>query len=202
MPTARSLFAGLALAFTAISCSQDQQSPTAPTDQPEVAAPNDAAPNNAVATSATGLVFRNVTGVLADGRTFRGTLRITSLAPNPNDPNTVLASGTLTGIVRNATGGGVTRITQTFTNVVLGITNPTPGTCRILDLDIGAIHLDLLGLVVDLAPVHLDIVAQAGPGNLLGNLLCALAGLLDQGSPLGNLLNQINAILANLLGGL
>jgi hypothetical protein len=196
MPTARSLFAGLALAFTAISCSQDKQSPTAPTDQPEIAGPN-----NAVATSATGLVFHNVTGTLTDGSTFRGTLRITSLAPNPNDPNTVLASGTLTGIVRNAT-GGVTRIVQTFTNIVLDITNPNPGTCRILDLDIGAIHLDLLGLVVDLAPVHLDIVAQAGPGNLLGNLLCAIAGLLDSGSPLGNLLNQLNALLGSLLGGL
>src|SRR5919107_1632667 len=85
-----------------------QQSQTAPTDQPGIAAPTTPGPNNAVATSATGLVFHNVTGTLANGSTFRGTLRITSLAPNPNDPTTVLASGTLTGIVRNAT-GGVTR---------------------------------------------------------------------------------------------
>jgi hypothetical protein len=37
-----------------------------------------------------------------------------------------------------------------------------------------------------------------GPGNLLGNLLCAVAGLLDGGGPgnlLNNLLRNINRIL-------
>jgi hypothetical protein len=56
-------------------------------------------------------------------------------------------------------------------------------------------------LVVDLAPVHLDITAQTGPGKLLGNLLCALVGLLDPPGPLAgiiNLLERINAILAQL----
>jgi hypothetical protein len=80
--------------------------------------------------------------------------------------------------------------------------SPTAPTCSILILDIGAIHLDLLGLVVDLAPIHLNVHAQSGPGNLLGNLLCALANLLNQQSPLltaiTNLLNQINAILGGL----
>jgi hypothetical protein len=37
--------------------------------------------------------------------------------------------------------------------------------------------LDLLGLVVDLNQVHLT--AQQGSGNLLGNLLCAVANLLN-----------------------
>jgi hypothetical protein len=46
-----------------------------------------------------------------------------------------------------------------------------------------------LGLVVDLAPVHLDITAVSGAGNLLGNLLCAVVGLLDPGGFLGDLLN-------------
>jgi hypothetical protein len=83
---------------------------------------------------------------------------------------------------------------------------PTQPTCQILNLDIGAIHLDLLGLVIDLAPIHLDITAQSGPGNLLGNLLCALVNLLNPGNPLQTaitqLLNQINALLAALLAGL
>jgi len=72
--------------------------------------------------------------------------------------------------------------------------------------DIGAIHLDLLGLVVDLAPVHLNITAVSGSGALLGNLLCALTHLLDQQSPLQtavtNLLNTINNLLSGLLGSL
>ena len=68
------------------------------------------------------------------------------------------------------------------------------GTCQILDLDLGPVHIDLLGLVIDLAPIHLDITAQSGPGNLLGNLLCAVANLLNNNpSPqaIARLLNQI-----------
>jgi hypothetical protein len=73
------------------------------------------------------------------------------------------------------------------------------GSCQILDLVLGPLDLDLLGLQIHLDTVHLNITAQQGPGNLLGNLLCAVAGLLDNsGSPLGGiaaLLNQILAIL-------
>ena len=44
--------------------------------------------------------------------------------------------------------------------------------CTILTLDLDPLHLDLLGLVVDLAPVNLDVTAVPGAGNLLGSLLC------------------------------
>jgi hypothetical protein len=77
----------------------------------------------------------------------------------------------------------------------------TQAVCKILDLDIGRIHLDLLGLVVDLAPIHLDITAVEGPGNLLGNLLCALVGILDPNSALADFLNNLLAQL-DLLGEL
>lgn len=46
--------------------------------------------------------------------------------------------------------------------------------------------------------LHLNITAEQGPGNLLGNLLCAVTGLLDRGLNLhgiANLLNQILSIL-------
>lgn len=55
------------------------------------------------------------------------------------------------------------------------------GTCEILDLVLGPLHLDLLGLVVDLYgrtksdPVHVSITGEPGHG-LLGDLLCSLAG--------------------------
>ena len=72
-------------------------------------------------------------------------------------------------------------------------------TCEILDLTLGPLHLDLLGLVIDLDEVHLEINAEQGPGNLLGNLLCAVAGLLDNtGGPGGGLQGLLQAI-ANLL---
>jgi len=49
------------------------------------------------------------------------------------------------------------------------------GTCPILDLILGPLHLDLLGLVVDLNQVHLTITATA-TGGVLGSLFCKLAG--------------------------
>jgi hypothetical protein len=71
----------------------------------------------------------------------------------------------------------------------------TQAACEILHLDIGPVFLDLLGLQVDLSRIVLDISAQPGVGNLLGNLLCSVAGLLDNPTRLARLLNQILAIL-------
>ncbi len=73
-------------------------------------------------------------------------------------------------------------------------------TCRILDLVLGPLDLDLLGLRVHLNRVVLNIVAASGAGALLGNLLCAVAGLLDSTGllellRLSNALNRILSIL-------
>jgi hypothetical protein len=198
MPTARKLLAGLALAMMAVSCSDDK-SPTAP------AAPDNQTPSAPTAPkpqSKSLLTDRAVTGTIVDGRHITGTVTITRF--NHTQAGGLTVNGVLTYTVTET---GETD-TQTFTNVPAtlkrGVGGPTQPTCEILELDIGAIHLDLLGLVVDLAPIHLDIVAQSGSGNLLGNLLCALAGLLNGpnlGGLLGaiqDLLDQINAILGSL----
>jgi hypothetical protein len=50
--------------------------------------------------------------------------------------------------------------------------------CNILNLDLGPIDLNLLGLVVETSPIEIDITAIPG-GGLLGALLCAIAGLLS-----------------------
>jgi len=100
-------------------------------------------------------------------------------------PATGTVSGAFATITRFVTQNGrlaaVTNITNAAGTSVGTATVPVTatGTCSILKLDIGAIHLNLLGLVVDLSPVHLSITAQQGPGNLLGNLLCAVANLLN-----------------------
>ena len=73
--------------------------------------------------------------------------------------------------------------------------------CDILHLVLGPLDLDLLGLVVHLDKVVLDITAVPGAGNLLGNLLCAVAGLLD-GGPLAGLLGQLNSLLQQILDAL
>lgn len=70
--------------------------------------------------------------------------------------------------------------------------------CDILFLDIGPIHLNLLGLVIDISEIVINIDAIQG-GGLLGDLLCALANLLDSGSPIANILAQINQLLNTIL---
>lgn len=82
---------------------------------------------------------------------------------------------------------------------------PAPASCPILHLDLGPLDLNLLGLRVQLNQVVLDVTAVPGPGNLLGNLLCAVAGLLDSvnlGDVLGRLLQNLIDALIRLLGGL
>jgi hypothetical protein len=58
---------------------------------------------------------------------------------------------------------------------------PTGASCPILNLSLGPINLDLLGLNVDTSPICLDITAVPGSGALLGNLLCSIANLLNGG---------------------
>ena len=127
------------------------------------------------------------------GGLLNGVFTITSFAVN--SAGQLVANGTFTG---TAVVGGVSQtVTDTPASVPLAVT----GTCQILDLTLGPLHLDLLGLVVDLNQVHLTITAQQGPGNLLGNLLCAIANLLN-GSPsptaLQQIVNLLNQIVARL----
>lgn len=88
--------------------------------------------------------------------------------------------------------GTVTGVSQ----VIAAPVQIVSSTCQILTLNIGAIHLDLLGLVVDVAPIDIGIAAEAAPGNLLGNLLCAITNLLN--NPSGNL-NGVVALLDRIL---
>ena len=73
--------------------------------------------------------------------------------------------------------------------------------CDILNLVLGPLDLNVLGLEVHLKRVVLDVVAVAGAGQLLGNLLCAVAGLLD-GGPLAGLLGQLSTLLNQILAAL
>lgn len=56
------------------------------------------------------------------------------------------------------------------------------GSCQVLDLIVGPLNLDLLGLVVDLKKVHLSIIAQRGQGKL-GDIFCDAADNNTSGTP-------------------
>lgn len=71
------------------------------------------------------------------------------------------------------------------------------GKCDVLFLNIQPITLNLLGLEVLTSPITIDVNAIPGEGNLLGNLVCALAGLLD-GTPdaVSEITDQLNEVLS------
>jgi len=71
-------------------------------------------------------------------------------------------------------------------------TEQSGGECPILDLQLGPIDLNLLGLRVQTTPICLEVTAQRG-GGLLGDLLCAVANLLQSGTPLDVVLGQLQA---------
>ena len=123
-----------------------------------------------------------VTGA-GSGATFNGTFQLQKFATQQGQ---VVATGLLSGIVTTAT--GVT--TSVVQSVALPV-NVVDTTCAILHLDLGPLSLNLLGLQIDLSRIVLDITAQAGAGNLLGNLLCAVANLLNDPSGLTRILNSI-----------
>lgn len=122
------------------------------------------------------------------GATFTGTFQLQRFATNA--AGELVANGVVTGVVTTAAGA--------TTSVVRTVSLPaavTQATCEILHLDLGPLSLDLLGLQIDLSRIVLDITAQSGAGNLLGNLLCSVANLLNSPSALADLLNRILAAL-------
>jgi hypothetical protein len=129
-----------------------------------------------------------VTGTCTYGGTsvpFSGTLTVKKFTSNAGK---VVALGTLSGSC-----AGARQIGQQSVALPTSITGAT---CQILNLVLGPLHLDLLGLVVNLSKVHLVITAQSGPGNLLGNLLCDIAHLLDGGGSTANIVKDLNKVLA------
>jgi hypothetical protein len=124
--------------------------------------------------------------------TFAGTLTVTRFAVQQGQ---LVLRGTLSGTC-TAISDATKFVTINNQAVNIPVSDLTAQqSCQILDLTLGPLHLDLLGLVVDLSQVDLDITAVPGAGNLLGNLLCAIAGLLDQ-----NQVNIVSQLLNQLLG--
>jgi hypothetical protein len=62
--------------------------------------------------------------------------------------------------------------------------------CPILNLQLGEITLNLLGLLIETSDICLEITAYPNQG-LLGNLLCGIARLLDRGLDLNQILGGL-----------
>jgi hypothetical protein len=163
-----------------------------------------------VAHNPQGKVVSKIVGTTANGRSVTG--YFTPLHFSKRDGK-VRVRGLINGVVHNA--DGTSRTFAVLRTMRVKSINGTPATtakgtaqamatCDILHLVLAPLDLDLLGLQVHLDKVVLDIVAKSGAGNLLGNLLCAVTGLLDGGlsGALGRLVDLLNQILGRLGLGL
>ncbi len=142
-----------------------------------------------------------MTGTAKNGKKFNGTYTVKRFVA---EGGKVLAVGTLKGKLK---GREVRR-----TGVKIPVGSPTFGAtglatasqaelCQVLDLTLGPLDLNLLGLIVHLDEVHLDIDADPA-GGLLGSLLCSLAGGIPPTPAPGvtQIVALLNAILAILQG--
>jgi hypothetical protein len=163
-----------------------------------------------VAHTAQGKLGSRIVGETRSGRPVTGSFVPLRFIKRDNK---IVVRGLLKGVVHKADGS--TRTFGVIRNLRVKSINGTPATtngrvlaaapaCDVLHLVLAPLDLDLLGLQVHLDKVVLNIVAQSGAGKLLGNLLCAVVGLLDGGlgGLLGRITNLLNRILAQLGLGL
>ncbi|MGD0557572.1 MAG: hypothetical protein ABSA93_21655 [Streptosporangiaceae bacterium] len=153
----------------------------------------------AATSSSPGQLISTVTGTFtnSDGEgTFTGTFTPRKFSVVDG---VLEATGVLKGTLTDADGTQIGTVDQTVTDSVnTGATNAATNVCSILNLTLGPLNLNLLGLVVTLNQVHLTITAVPGVGNLLGNLLCDITNLLNSGGSLSTISALLNAVLAAL----
>jgi hypothetical protein len=140
----------------------------------------------------------DVGGDIATGGTFQGKLDVISFGQDAT--GALVANGLLTGVLKDANGHPLGSVTNEYVSLpaqltTSGRTNAPSAVCPILHLTLGPLDLNLLGLTVHLNRVVLNLDAVSGPGNLLGNLLCAVAHLLDGGGALQQIIDLLNRII-------
>ncbi|WP_374456465.1 hypothetical protein [Nocardioides sp.] len=170
------------------------------------AAPSTSSDRTVVGKSDQGRMKSTVVGRTSEGDKVSGTFTPTRFVQRDG---TLWAKGFLEGKIHHDN-GTVTKFSGIKKMPVKKIngqsatdarTSTRAAACDILNLVLGPLDLNVLGLEVHLQRVVLDVVAVAGAGQLLGNLLCAVAGLLD-GTPLAGLLGQLVTLLNQILGAL
>jgi hypothetical protein len=119
-----------------------------------------------------------VTGQTEDGKSFKGTYAIERFR---TARGRLVSIGTLRGRLdgRRVTERRASMPAVLSSDAEAAQVPPIPDACEILNLVLGPINLDLLGLVVRTNRINVRIDAVPGEGNLLGNLLCAITGILD-----------------------
>jgi hypothetical protein len=73
-------------------------------------------------------------------------------------------------------------------------------TCQVVDVALGPVNVDVLGVQIALSPITFNLSGVTGTP--LGDLVCAVSDLLGSVADLVNLLNSVLGLLTGLLGGL
>ena len=140
-----------------------------------------------------------MTGTAKNGKKFKGTYTIKRFT---HSGSKLYAVGTLKGRLKGR------RVTKNNVRVPASLARPasaaqippTPNACQILNLTLQPLDLNLLGLRVRTSRIDLRVEGVPGAGNLLGNLLCGITGILDPQAATPatpSLLTQVlNALLA------
>ena len=140
-----------------------------------------------------------MTGTAKNGKKFNGTYTIKRFTHRGSK---LYAVGTLKGRLKGR------RVTENNVRIPASLARPasaaqippTPNACQILNLTLQPIDLNLLGLRLRTSRIDLRLEGVPGAGNLLGNLLCGITGILDPQAATPatpSLLTQVlNALLA------
>lgn len=144
----------------------------------------------------------NISGAAKNGKQFSGTYGIQRFVVGKDGK--AYAYGTLTGRLkgRHVTRYGVL-MPASLNNTTTGARS-AQATCPVLNLVIGPVDLNLLGLRVRLGggtdfsqPIVLNLTAYQGQG-LLGDLLCGVSNLLNHNGLLTQLTGQVQQLVATL----
>lgn len=195
----------MSAAMLTMSMSVGAQAATATSGANTTTAVAQAGATKTVLANEYGKVTSRIEGTFGKNGTVRGTF--TPRKFKVNDAGVLKAVGRLKATLVRGNGNVVGTTTERVKIPVLvpgassarTATTQAAATCDILNLALAPLDLDLLGLKVHLDKVVLNIVAESGAGNLLGNLLCAVAGLLDKSGTLSGLLTQVSQILNSIL---
>jgi hypothetical protein len=187
-------------------CSEDQI--IADNEMQQAAAAQDRDSDNA-RTKDQKSIATPITGTI-DGIAFTGNYRISKFVV---EGDVLYAVGTLTDISGNGLPTRVKNLANKEVRMPVQLPEQTASSdagrvaaaasCDILFLQLGPLDLDLLGLVIHLDQVTLNIDGTTGSGDLLGNLLCAITGLLDGVGTLvaiADLLNQVIDLIGTVTG--
>ncbi len=124
----------------------------------------------------------------------------TGIAGEVRWPVAVRAGGQLLNIHGTPRGNGITHVAWSPQAPTGRYTLVQATSCTVLDVALGPVNVNLLGVQVALDAVALNL--SGTQGTPLGDLVCAVSDLLGNVAGLVNVLNGVLGLLTGLLGGL